>query len=300
MGPWLDRAYYKALSTLPDSLAVRLTPRRQCGRWPDLRNPQRFTDKIQHRKLHDRDPRMPSLVDKVLAKDWAAERLGPGWIIPTLWHGTKITPAILARLPRPIVLKANHASNRTVFLHGGEDLEAVAARANAWLDEDFGHIHREWAYTQVRRQLLVEPFIGELVTPNDYKCFTFDGRVELIQVDSGRFDDHRRDFYTPGWERLPLKVEHEPGPDQPPPAHFQEILRAAATLGAGLSFARIDFYDLADGPRFGEVTFYPDAGLARFEPDDYDRRLGAKWRYPAKPLPAARAPGVAQPQPAAS
>jgi len=156
----------------------------------------------------------------------------------------------------------------------------VAARANAWLEEDFGRVHREWAYTEVHRQLLVEPFIGELVSPSDYKFLVFDGRVELIQVDTGRFGDHRRDFYLPDWRRAPLRHDHDHGPDQPPPPHLQEMLRAAAILGEGLSFARADFYDLSDGPRFGEMTFYPDAGLSRFEPDGYDFLLGSKWRYP--------------------
>jgi len=39
----------------------------------------------------------------------------------------------------------------------------------------------------------------------------------------------------------------------------------------------VDFFDLPDTLRFGEVTFAPDAGLGRFRPSRYDELFGALW-----------------------
>ena len=35
--------------------------------------------------------------------------------------------------------------------------------------------------------------------PKDYKFFTFNGKVHIIQVDGERFSGHRRSLYDPDW-----------------------------------------------------------------------------------------------------
>ena len=55
------------------------------------------------------------------------------------------------------------------------------------------------------------------------------------------------------------------------------MIEVAERLGAGFDFVRVDLYDLPDGPRFGELTFTPGAGLDPFHPPEYDQRLGDLW-----------------------
>ena len=47
---------------------VRLTYLWRHRRMPDLDGAPRFTEMVQRRKLHDRDPRQTRLMDKVAAK----------------------------------------------------------------------------------------------------------------------------------------------------------------------------------------------------------------------------------------
>ena len=56
------------------------------------------------------------------------------------------------------------------------------------------------------------------------------------------------------------------------------MIAAAELLADGFAFVRVDFYDLDGAPRFGEMTFYPDSGIALFSPDRADLDLGALWR----------------------
>lgn len=65
------------------------------------------------------------------------------------------------------------------------------------------------------------------------------------------------------------------------PRHLEEILAAAEALAVGFPFVRVDFYDLASGPRFGEITFTPGAGLERFEPESVDLQFGSLWPEPS-------------------
>jgi hypothetical protein len=160
----------------------------------------------------------------------------------------------------------------------------MARTANGWLAYDHHVVHREWAYGQVRREILIEPFIGEDVSPDDYKFWVFDGAVRFIQVDHARFKKHTRQFYTPNWKRLDLQMNypaHEAA--TPAPRHLDDMLNGAQKLANGFRFVRVDLYDTQRGPLFGEMTFAPEAGLCRFDPQWFDLQLGESWAYPKQP-----------------
>lgn len=281
------RAYLELVRRLPDRIAVNLDYFRVFGAFPDLNTPRRFSEKIQHLKLRDRDPRMPMLVDKVAVKDYVSTALGEQWLIPTLWHGEHVTEEVLARAPKPAVVKANHSSAQVLFLHANSNLRQAARTANRWLAYDHHVVHREWAYGNVRRQILIEPFIGGDEPPDDYKFWVFDGAVRFIQVDRARFSRHTRQFYTPVWKRLDVAMNYPATPaNAPAPAHLEDMLRAARILADGFRFMRVDLYDTASGPLFGELTFAPEAGLCRFSPPAFDLELGQSWAYPEAPSDA--------------
>lgn len=280
----LKRAYMEALRLLPDTTAVNIDYFRVFGTFPNLANPHSFSEKIQHLKLREHDARMPALVDKVKVKDFVSTALGEQWLIPTLWHGEHVTEDVLRSVPKPAVMKANHSSAQVLFLNANSNLDVAARQANAWLDYDHHVVHREWAYGQVKREVLIEPFVGEESTsPDDYKFWVFDGAVRFIQVDHGRFQNHTRQFYTPGWKRIAMTMNYPGLPANiDAPAHLPQMLNAAHTLADGFRFVRVDLYDTPKGPLFGEMTFAPEAGLCRFEPRDFDLKLGESWAYPQK------------------
>lgn len=281
---WVTKlAYLELLRRLPDDAAVNLDYFRVFGRFPNVANPQRFSEKIQRLKLVDRDPRAPSLVDKVRVKDFVANAIGAEWLIPTLWHGEHLTEAILRDMPLPAVVKANHSSAQVKFVTSNSNLDAVAREANGWLRYDHHLVHREWAYGDVKRELLIEPDIGADAPPNDYKFWVFDGAVRFVQVDLGRFTRHTRQFYSPSWERLGFEMNYPAAPaNLPAPSHLSDMMAAASRLADGFRFVRVDLYDREQGPLFGELTFAPEAGLCRFEPPEFDLELGESWSYPER------------------
>jgi hypothetical protein len=207
--------------------------------------------------------------------------LGESWLIPTLWHGERVTEEVLRSVPKPAVMKANHSSAQVLFLNGDTDLTQAVRTANGWLDYDHHVVHREWAYGEVRREILIEPFVGEIDAPEDYKFWTFDGAVRFVQVDQGRFRRHTRQFYTPAWRRLQFRLNYPDAPEEVPvPPHLGEMLDASQRLAEGFRFVRVDLYDTPKKPLFGELTFAPEAGLCRFHPPIFDLELGESWSYP--------------------
>jgi hypothetical protein len=56
------------------------------------------------------------------------------------------------------------------------------------------------------------------------------------------------------------------------------MVAASEALSLDVDFVRVDLYDIAGTPYFGELTHYPNKGLSRFDPPSLDRRLGEYLR----------------------
>lgn len=257
------------------SRRIRLCYLWRHGRLPDLSRPRCFTELVQCRKLTDRDPRMTDRLDKLNAKRIAAELLGPEWVIPTLWCG-----GVLPRdnpFTEPVIVKARHGCNQNVVLQGtagARDWERIRRNSENWLRQPYGLWLDEWAYRGVPRGTLVEPLLGGgLPLPIDYKIYVFGGSATHVQVHLGRGTSHRWLLH----DRQGRKLAQQEADDPQLPKSLPAMFAAAETLAAGFSFARIDFYEVAGQPLFGEFCFYPGSGLDPFAEDWIDADLGMRW-----------------------
>ncbi len=253
-------------------LRIRLTYLWRHGRLPDLADPKRFTELVQRRKLLDRDPRMVALVNKVTAKAAAARLFGEDWVIPTIWTGTT-----LPRNPEwayPFILKASHGCNQYAVCHDQSDFERARRRASEWTDKPYGLWLDEWAYRDVPRGFIVEPYLGDRTTlPVDYKIYVFGGVAAFVQVHVDRNRDHRWILYDRDWNQI-----SKPGEAPlPPPINLERLLANAERIASPFDFARVDFYEIDGAPKFGEVTFYPGSGLDPFDPVELDVEIGRHW-----------------------
>lgn len=251
------------------------------GRYPNIRKPKLFTEKIQHRKLYDKDQRFSLCADKVLVKDYVHGRLGADILIPTLYSGERLPPPAQRTWPLPFVIKTNHGSSFNIFVRQDSDLDwpAIEAKLAIYLAIDFGAYLKEWHYSKIVRQILIEPFLsedGEL--PVDYKIFVFGGTPEYIQVDTDRESAHKRIFFDVGWKPQTFQFTY-PLETKPidRPSSLDTMLSAAAVLGRDFDFVRVDFYEIGGRPYFGEMTFTPEAGFGKFDPPEIDTLFGEMW-----------------------
>lgn len=270
------------LHALPVRTAiVNLEFRKYHGRFPNLFSPQTFNEKITYRKLFERDPRMPRLADKVLVKEHVASLMGPEWVIPTLWSGSRLPPRSERDWPLPYAIKARHGCGWNIFVHSreDEDWDAIERTTEKWLRRVYGIRGREWLYSEIEPGLLVEPFMGEQgVTPPDYKFFVFGGQTKYIQVDLARFGDHRQFFYDTDWRRQEFTYACPYSQEEiPRPKILNDMIEAADRLGDDFPFVRIDMYEIHGRPYFGEYTFYPNGGRIEFKPASVELELGRAW-----------------------
>lgn len=252
-------------------LRIGLTYLWRHRRLPDLDNPTLFTELVQLRKLHDRDARMPAMADKLAVKALVAERLGRAWVVPTLWAGGRLPER--SRWSQAIVVKSRHGCNQNAFVQGAADWPAVRRRGARWLRASYGGWLDEWLYAHIPRGVLIEPFVGVgRRLPVDYKFYVFGGRVSHVQVHLDRGRGHRWVMLDRDWTPVANGA-----PRIARPSAFQDMVAAAENMAQGFDFARVDLYQPAAQPLFGEISFYPGSGLDRFDPPWLDRELGGLW-----------------------
>lgn len=265
-------------------LRVHLTYLWQHRRALHLRAPGRFTEWVQHRKLHDRDPRLPTLIDKVAVKAVVAAELGSDWVIPTLWHGRALPE--LPPAPLPLVVKARQGCGHVAFVRTPADWAGARLQAKRWGGVRYGRWLDEWAYSNVPAGLLIEPYLGQgAVLPVDYKLFVFGGRAAFVQVHLDRATAHRWIVMDRDWIRVSPPTRD---PDPLRPATLQRLIAGAERLARDYEFLRIDCYEVAGRPLFGEITVYPGSGLLPVKPASLDRHMGEIWRQARERLHSSR------------
>ncbi len=289
-GRWVRRHLVvdRVLSRLvPDELQLRWRHELVLGRTPDLRRPRTFNEKINWLKLHWRDPRAPGCCDKLAVRGFVEARCGPEVLNELLGVHGAFDELDLAALPDAFVLKATHGSGFNVLCPDKASFDAAAARARfrGWMRQEFGRQDREWPYYGLPRRIVCERWLGTAgAPPEDYKLFCFDGEPRFVEVHSGRGDDHRQAMYDLDWKQLPLGLERPP-PDRPAPrpAALPALVHRARALAAGFPFVRVDLYAVEGAVVFGELTFFPRAGLKRFADPADDLWLGGFLRLPPGP-----------------
>lgn len=250
--------------------------------WANIKRPKTFNEHIIASKL-DGSLRKGGvvLVDKYNVKSYVENKLEIDYIIPTLCICTSVEELeeFMERgFDKSCVIKPTHMSGKVIFKNKNDHKFSIndIKEMRGWLNKNHYYMTGEPQYRDLEPRIIVEPFIGENGEPPvDYKIYCWNGKPEIIQLDSSRFSGHRRNFYNISWERLDITLHYPPcKDDQPRPSLLDEMLEVAAKLAQGHKFIRVDLYQSQGKVLFGELTYHPDSGNAPFNSYFVDNELG--------------------------
>lgn len=252
--------------------------KKRTGKRLNLASPITYNEKLQYKKLYDRNPLYTVLADKYQVRKYVKARAGEKYLIPLLgvWKNEKQIKWDV--LPEQFVIKCNHDSG-SVFICADRqkfDIDACKKQIHRALRKNYFWPGREWAYKNIRRYVVAEKYIEESGHElRDYKFFCFHGRAEFIQVDINRHTDHTRNIYTREWELLDVSIEYpRSSQNVERPQNLQEMIRVAEKLSRGLNDVRVDLYNAAGRIYFGEITLYHGCGTERIEPEGFNVIMG--------------------------
>lgn len=272
---------------IPDEKYIKIKYKLEMDKKLNLKNPQTFNEKLQWLKLYDRNPEYTKMVDKYEAKQYVADIIGEEYIIPTLGVWDKFEDIEFEKLPKQFVLKPTHTSGN-VFIckdKNNIDYKKLKREVNKWMKRRYYYIHREWPYKNVKPRIIVEKYMennsGEEII--DYKLFCFNGVPRIILVCSERFSSKNmcKTWFDEDWNYLDItENNHRTDKTIKCPINFDEMKILARKLSDGIPFLRCDFYEVNEKIYFGELTFFPASGFEKFEPNEWDKKLGDMLELP--------------------
>lgn len=264
-------------------------------------NPQTYTEKCSWMKLYYHNPLFTQLADKIEAKKYVEEKLGPGYTFTLLETYDSPDEIDFEKLPNKFVLKCNHNSGSGMvickdkanmkFVKGKEthlsvsSYEEIREGLRVGLAEDYYLTQREWPYKNIKRRILAEKFYEQSDGSglSDYKFFCFNGEPKYIWMGTNYTPTHF-DIYSTDWKNQHVAWGYDNAPeDVPPPPGFEQMLELARKLSAGIPHVRVDFYNIDGRIYVGEFTFYTWAGLKGLIPSEWNKKLGDLIQLP-KPM----------------
>lgn len=249
----------------------------------NIDHPIGFNEKLQWLKLHHKKEEFTKLVDKATVKEFIKNIIGEEYIIPTLGIWEKFDDINFESLPKQFVLKCTHDSGGVVICNNKNLFEKKKARKKITycLKKNFYFEHREYPYKNVPPRIIAEKLLidAENHDLRDYKFMCFSGACKMIFVCSNRSKHNVNvDFFDPQWNHLPFKrhYNNSPLPIQKP-RNLEKMISLAEKISKNIDtpFVRIDFYEIKDKIYFGEITFFPGAGLEEFTPQKWDDIIGS-------------------------
>lgn len=258
------------------------------GRRINWNKPSTFNEKLQWLKIYNRNPLYTTLVDKYAVKEWVANIIGDQYIIPTIGVWNNVEDINFDELPNQFVLKCTHDSGCLYICSDKSQLNINKIKKDFSLaiNRNYYILGREWPYKNVKPQIIAENYISEQSGDlKDYKFFSFNGEPKFFKIDFNRSVDHRANYYDIDMNLLPFGEEccmPDFNRKFEKPLNFEIMVDIVKQLSKNIPFARIDLYNSNGNIYFGEITFYPAAGLGKFIPEEWDYKIGELITLPLK------------------
>lgn len=284
---WLKQNYQLAKAYIDWALGAPKLHRRffrNHGYELNLENPQTFSEKIQWRKLYDKNPLFPILSNKYLVREYIADRLGQEraekLLVPLLQYAEHPKAIDFSALPAQFVLKATHGSSMNLVVEDAArlDHEATRQKMRKWLIRHYGVKNHEWVYNKTHRGILVEELVALPHQITDVKFFCFEGEVRGIFLNEYPGGITVRTHFDASGRYLDVRTcGRTNNPDAKIPDGLQEMVALAKILSQGFDFIRVDFICTKDRFYIGELTVLHLSGYNVFDPPVYDQELGSYW-----------------------
>ena len=249
--------------------------------------PQSFNDHFFRIKdKHLRDPLRVFVSDKEFVKLYVAATVGDAYNVPTI--------AVLRDMEQvntffsgsdfgcKLVIKPTHMSGECIITDKALTQEQIRKIAG-WFSTNYFNITGEENYRHLEPKVIIEQYLdfdGD-AAPKDYKFFCSKGKATMIQVDVGRFSDHRRALYSPDWQLLPFNIQEPQSGPQEKPANLGTMIEVAEKLSKNFGLIRVDLFSDGSKVMVGELTNVHGNAGQRFSDRNADDLVGHVFENPS-------------------
>ena len=264
------------------------------GRELSWKHPRDINEKIHWLKFYGDTSNWDILADKYRVRDFV-ESKGYGHMLVKLYgKWDRARDIDWNSLPSQFVMKVNNGCGDIKFCHDKSEInvDEWSKHFDKMMHAKIGYSLAELHYNKIKPCIIAEEMLDykqQLFDSSslvDYKIFCFDGTPFCILMCFNR-TEHNCEVMTfdTDWNPHPeycVSTEHFILTKRivPRPKSLEEMLAAAAKLSEGLPQVRVDLYEIAGKPLFGEMTLTSTAGFINFYTQDFLNQLGDKIILP--------------------
>ena len=252
----------------------------------NLDNPTEFNEKIQWLKFNFYTEKYGCLVDKYEVREHVAKVIGNKYLNGFIALYDSVEEIDLSKLPNQFALKGTHGSGYNIFVEDKSKLNWNKAKKQLqnFLNKDYSKVNGEAIYRSIKPRILVEEYLtqsegGYII---DYKFFCFNGEAKYVWLKTFHDGKYRNCYYDLKWNKIKddlnesnfLDVEMEK------PENFYEMIEVSNKLSKDLIFVRVDLYSIKNKIYFGELTFFPGAGITPINNEKLNKEFGDLIQLP--------------------
>lgn len=266
---------------ITDKIFLRINYLLKFKRLPNLRNPKRYSEKIQIKMISDEMFNYTNYVDKYLVRDYIKEKIGEKYLIKLLGVYDSVNEINFEALPNKFIMKTNHGSGYFIICEDKDNFDKDNCKKylDRCMKENYYNKCREKQYKNIKRKIICEELVGNIEKEFlDVRIFCFNGKPDFIQVDSGfAYGKTTRMHYDLEWNELEFDMKQpRMKKSLKKPKRLKELIGLAEELCKEFNHVRVDFYLSDNNIYFSELTFTPAGGRSIITPDKYDFILGDK------------------------
>ena len=281
---WLKNVQYNMMYALRSDVRFdRKEYKRRFGKYPDLKHPKTFSEKLIYLKEHYYNPLQNACADKFTVSQYV-ELCGYGDILKDVYQVCSdprdIDPS---KLPDKFFIQCSHTQghNYVVEKSDTQKLEEIKKEYKYLLRRKHYKILRENCYKHIKPKIICSEYLQEPGKEEltDYKFYCFGGEPRYFMVSYGEFrhqvKNHKFDMNWNSIDHLFKEKASIDPKDIPVPKNFERMAQIAKDLCKPFPDVRVDLYNLDGRIVFGEMTFYSAGGFVRISSKEMDEKIGS-------------------------
>lgn len=175
---------YIFMKLVPKELYIKLRFFFIQGYFPNLKSPKRFTEKLQWRKLKDKNKLFNVCADKYAVREYVKNKIEEKYLIPVYLVTENLTKEEFERLPNSFVLKTTNGSGNSAVKiikdKSQENFEELRNFFENCKKIDVGDYTMESWYSDIPFKIMAEKLL-DIKTVDDYKFHSFNGKKFFIE-----------------------------------------------------------------------------------------------------------------------
>lgn len=255
---------------------------KRMGRHPNLDNPTSLTEKINYLKLYYEDNNITICCDKYRVKEYVGKTVGYRYCVPNIGVWKNEDEINFDVLPDSFVLKVNWSSGYNIVIKNKAEINnleksLMKEQIGVWLRPESNSYYDafNWGYKNMEPIVYAEEYLPMEADDDEYKVFCFNGKAVFTLIE--KFDCkniNSRVCVDSMGKEMDFTIGNKPKAKTNISANYFKMIEVAEKLAAPFVFVRVDFIQVGKRIYVGEMTFYSGGGFSKFNPPEWDYKLG--------------------------